>query len=136
MQEHYQLCLDNFNEKNVDGKLVIGYSEKVSKTFAGGIKSLNKKPKKVLAFENTTYSDRCIVRMFRKYLSHRPNDMESFYLRPNDNPKSHVWFAKSRIGVNTVSQIVKDMCKEVGFVGYFTNHSLRATSAMTLPERN
>ena len=36
------------------------------------------------------------------------------------------------VGVHTLQETVKKMCKEGGFVGNFTNHSLRATAATRL----
>lgn len=36
------------------------------------------------------------------------------------------------MGIHTLQQTVTKMCKEAGFDGYYTNHSLRATAATRL----
>lgn len=36
------------------------------------------------------------------------------------------------MGIHTSQQTVTKMCKEAGFDGYYTNHSLRATAATRL----
>jgi hypothetical protein len=56
----------------------------------------------------------------------------ALYLRPKIAPTGNVWFDDVAIGVHQLQQIVSKMCKEAGFGGFFTNHSLRATSATRL----
>ncbi len=38
------------------------------------------------------------------------------------------WYFDSPVGVNTLGNVVKDLCKKAGFDGLHTNHSLRAMS--------
>ena len=45
---------------------------------------------------------------------------------------SDVWYMDAPVGVHTLQETVKKMCKEGGFVEKFTNHSLRATAATRL----
>ena len=56
----------------------------------------------------------------------------SFYLKPLKKPTTHCWYSREPLGHNKLSQVVSEMCKEAGIVGYYTNHSLRATSATRL----
>ena len=54
---------------------------------------------------------------------------EALYLRPKANYSPTLWYADRAVDVNTVQSVVKDVCKEAGLSGYYTNHSLCATSA-------
>ena len=78
--------------------------------------------------------ERCPVRLYELYKalcpSNRPDD--AFYLRPLDKPTDKQWFSIAPVGVNTLSNVVKRLCSTAGFVGYFTNHSLRTTAATRL----
>jgi len=82
--------------------------------------------------------ERCPVRLHELYNalcpSNRPDD--AFYLRPLDKPTDKQWFSIAPVGVNTLSNVVKRLCSTAGFVGYFTNHSLRATAATRLSDAN
>ena len=40
-----------------------------------------------------------------------------------------LWYQKTPVGRNTLGNTVKRMCEEAGTESYFTNHSLRATTA-------
>lgn len=42
------------------------------------------------------------------------------------------WYSSSPIGINTITTTVGNLCKKAGFVGHYTNHSLRATAASRL----
>jgi integrase len=51
-------------------------------------------------------------------------------LKPKQKWKSGdtIWFERRVIGKNTLDQRVKEMGKETGVEGNFSNHSLRATA--------
>jgi hypothetical protein len=53
-----------------------------------------------------------------------------FYKRPAQT--GHLKFTKAPIGVNKLSDIVKNMCQRAGLQGYFTNHSGKRTCATVL----
>ena len=131
-EEHVQLTLDNFSTHIIDGKKVLKYNELVSKTYAGGIKDVKRKPKEVIAFANEANPRKCIVNLFGKYLEHRPRNVKRLYLRSLDKPKDKVWYSGVPIGKNNLSQFVYKMCLKAGFHGKFSNHSLRATCATRL----
>lgn len=57
---------------------------------------------------------------------------DAFYLRPKTAPKGSVWYDSVPVGIHTLQQTVTKMCKEAGFDGYYTNHSLRATAVTRL----
>ena len=47
-------------------------------------------------------------------------------------PREDVWYSCNSMGHNTLASTVPGILKEAGIAGYFTNHSLRATSATRL----
>ena len=101
----------------IDGKSVGSYvyCEFGSKNKQGGYTSLNLQNKIVRQHESI--SPRCHVKIF--------------YLKLSD-VLSSPWFTKSPIGKNRLSEMLKEMCREAGISGNFTNHSLRAYGATTL----
>ena len=84
--------------------------------------------------ENKDNPDRCLVKLFQKYMHHRPSDIECFYLTPLRKIKndSALWYSKNPVGHNTLSGTVGRICKAAGISGFKTNHSLRVTSATRL----
>ena len=114
------------------------YKEDVSKTRQGGLKHRKIIPKQVRAYENVFQPDRCIVKLYKKYLSLRPANLKSndFYLRPLANPRSNCWYTCQPIGKNTLANVVSEIAKKAGIDGRVTNHSLRATAASRLYNEN
>ena len=109
------------------------YKEDVSKTKQGGLKHRKIKPKEVRAYENIANPDRCIVNLYLKYLSVRPDIVNTdFYLCPLACPCTNVWYSCQPIGKNKLTTIVAEMTKKAGIEGKITNHSLRASSASCL----
>ena len=61
-----QIAIDTDHE----GKQVLRYQQTVAnKTNQGGLKHRHIKPKDVMAYENTDRPERCIVKLFQKYVS-------------------------------------------------------------------
>lgn len=58
----------------------------------------------------------------------------SFYLRSLTKPSETQWYADVRVGINTMSKVVKGLCGKAGLLGFYTNHSLRATAATRMYE--
>lgn len=138
-QEHRNLrwgtatCPSQLEIYTKDGKRFLRYTEDTSKTRQGGLHQRKIAPKTVSAIENTVKPERCIVRLYEKYLSHCPSvHTDAFYLRPLKEPKGNVWFSKQPVGVNTLSMVVKRLCHAAGLGGHRTNHSLRASAATRL----
>ena len=81
---------------------------------------------------------RCPVAIIWKYHSKLPPNCKNsaLYLRPKpDNcVPGHIWYHDIPIGVNKLQSCAKDTCKEAGFSGHYTNHSLRSTSATRMYE--
>ncbi|CAC5399500.1 unnamed protein product [Mytilus coruscus] len=84
--------------------------------------------------QNTDCPERCIINMYQKYVSLRPNEgkCQAFYLRSKKYPTSDEWYDDCPIGVHQLQKTVSELCKGAEFSGNFTNHSLRATAATRL----
>ena len=74
----------------------------------------------------------------KKYIGLMPegNTCKKFHLRPRKLPLPNVWFCDAPYGINKVKSTVREICKQAGFVGKFTNHSLRATCATRMFHSN
>ena len=72
--------------------------------------------------------EHCPLRMIIRYLSLLPKvrSCHAFYLQPRKKFFGKSWFTNRPAGVNRLWNVVKDMCKDVGLPGFYTNHSLRA----------
>ena len=133
-EEHRGLLLSQFELKcPPDGNDHLIYTENTSKNNQGGLLHRKVKPKVVTCYANKTNPDRCLVNLFKKYISVRPAmDSEVFYLTPLKNPKGNIWYSKVPVGHNTLSATVGRICKQGGLTGFKTNHSLRVTNATRL----
>ena len=121
------------------GLKYIYYRELSSKCNQGGISDRNIPPKTGRAYQNVVNSDRCIVRLFEKYVSvrpdHDPRCSKDFYLRPLAVPNGDVWFSCQPRGIHTLQKVVKNMSVKAGIIGRRSNHSCRAASATRLYEQ-
>ena len=81
---------------------------------------------------------RCFARLYKLYNSLCPPDRPSniFYLQPLQKPTKEQWYSTRPVGHSTLKTTVKRMCSKAGLVGYYTNHSLRATAATRLHHHN
>ena len=75
--------------------------------------------------------DHCPVKIITTYLSRLPQNRKchAFYLQPKKHFKEGDWYLDQTIGTNTLREVVANVCQRAGFPRYFTNHSLRSTSA-------
>lgn len=121
-----------------DGRQYLRYTEDVSKANHGGLQHRRVQAKSVDAYENLHNPERCIVEIYRKYVSHCPVEdrPECFYLRPLNKPHCNVWYGRQPLGINKLSSVVKRICATAGLGGHRTNHSLRATAASRLYQNN
>ena len=113
------------------------YEEAGVKTNKGGLKHRKVEPKQVdmYAIEDVV---RCPVRMLLTYLSKLPKDRSctALYLQPRHKFSPDSWYFNRPVGAKKLRETVKDMCEKAGFVGFFSNHSLRSTSAIKLYRGN
>ena len=47
-----------------------------------------------------------------------------------------MWYCDQPYGINKIKATIKEMCKEAGLVGKFTNHSLHATCASRMYDKD
>ena len=135
-EEHKSLKIDCQFKVLYDeevGLKYLDYKECTSKCNQGGLNSRFVRGKDGRAYQNVVNTDRCVVRLYEKYMSHRPDHMpkcsKDFYLRPLTVPNGDVWYSCQPRGRHKLEKVVKEMCKKAGFSGKKTNHSLRASSA-------
>ena len=66
----------------------------------------------------------------KKYLSHRPEGIDEFYLQPIDSPKENIWYKKLPMKRDGLANIMKRMAEkaEIKNEGNFTNTSGRKTA--------
>ena len=113
-----------------EGKLYLKYVEDLGlKTNKGGIKQHKIEPKEVFVYQLEN-EERCPVRIINYYLGKLPEShtCTAFYLQPRKNYTPTSWYLNRPVGVNTLRNVVKDLCDKGGIPGYFTNHSLHASS--------
>jgi hypothetical protein len=98
----------------------------------GGLQTFKRPVKVTQAFELPECRQRCPVRLYELYTARCPPDRPdgAFYLRPLDKCTADRWYTSVPIGVNTLGAVVSKLCARAGFVGFFSNHSLRATAAI------
>jgi hypothetical protein len=118
--EHRTLSRDQFQLHSLDGSVYLEYTEKLSKTNRRGLKDV-KVPRKVCrSYERKDMPNRCLVYLYRKYLSLCPSDLSNdyaFYLQPLRKPTDIKWFSSVPVGKNTLSGTISRMCKLAGFEG-------------------
>ena len=140
--EHNNLKRFGFNSqisfrrdsRNID---CLVYTEDAKqKTNQGGLVCKGKS--KTVWVYPTDGSDRDAVAVVQKYVGLMPpgTSCKKFHLRPKKNPLPSVWYCDQSYGMNKVKSTVKEICKQAGFVGKFTNHSLRATCATRMYHSN
>ena len=111
----------------------IVYNEDISKTNQGELKSRKLTPKRVIHHDNPL---RCLVHLFLRYSELCPNDHpdNALYLTPSKNPTENCWYSHVPIGHNKLAETIPRLLKQAGVPGFFTNHSLRATSTTRMYE--
>jgi hypothetical protein len=113
---------------------VLLYVERTSKNHSFGLKSTRMEPKCTKIYPNRLNAGRCVVSMYKKYISHRPESHGqsghlSFYLTPIAQPKSDVWYKSQPFGIHSVEKVTKKLMASLGGDGVerYSNSSLRRT---------
>ena len=119
----------------------ITYFECGSKNNSGTLKDFRYENKEVPCPALPDERPKCLVFLMDLYLSKLPKygfEQDILYLRPKrttPHDPDATWYENVPVGKNSLSTMVKDMCGEANIVGK-TNHSLRATGATTLFQKN
>ena len=141
--EHCKLRRPGFNSQiNVEldensGREVMIYCEDPQhKTNQGGLNS--KRTSKVVKVFPSANVSRCPVRLYGKYIGLLPQSKScgKLYLRPKVKKCPTVWFCDQPFGRNKISNTAKKLCEIANIQGKFSNHSLRATSASRMFQKD
>ena len=132
-QEHYPMLIEDLQFGTDDeGLEYVTLSEKRTKTRQGGLSKRERgSSPKVFAIGG----ERCFVNLLSIFKSKRPpqlRDCGYFYLQVINKPTSTIWYKTSRMGQNTIGEIMKNMkvnspLKEICPDKKITNHSARKT---------
>ena len=80
-----------------------------------------------------TNNERCPVYYYKKFKSHRPEEMNNadspFYLTINHRRRrgNSIWYMKAPLGKNEIGKLMKTAAQAAGLQGNITNHSVRKT---------
>ena len=116
-----------------EGEEFIEYVERCSKNKSFGLKKCHMEPKVTRIFENSEEPSRCVVRLYKTYINHRPETHgkpghSSFYLTPIKNPQGPIWYKASPLGVHSIETCVKRIMTPLKPDGFISNTSVRRTA--------
>ena len=128
-----QLSLE-FDDRGIER--LVYKEDPLQKTNQGGL--MNKGKCKIVHIYGASDKNRCPIHLYKKYIGLLPQSMSclKFYLRCKKKFCPSVWYCDQPYGVNKIKSTVKDICKEGGLTGNFTNHSLRASCASRMYDKN
>lgn len=127
IDEHRNLQCEQFNVGTDTRGVYVEFNGRSTKTLKGGIKQRNVEAKSIRHYSSMPESDRCVFKLYSKYLDLIGNSGD-FYRRP----LSGLRYSRQVVGVNKLSTLIKSMCNKAGLTGFFTNHSGKRTCATTL----
>jgi len=82
--------------------------------------SRSKQPKEVVQYKNPTNPHRCLICIYKLYMSRCP-PANAFYLESRTNPDSDIWFTTTPCGHNPCTEkVVLELMKKAGFIYYFS----------------
>ena len=135
-QEHHQLKFGDFKIVSTSaGKYVVWSVERLRKISANERKF---DPK----MWETNHEERCLVMLFKKYITHRPSAMcladSPFSLAINHNPSNGKFLRSQKMGIKKISGFMKAIVDKVSDANgkKYTNHSNRKTLITTLLGNN
>ena len=124
-QEHYDAYVEDFLiTSNENGGESVEFRENPTKTRNGGLRIPHRTAPQLMW--STDGGERDPVRLFKLWLSKRPEGMKDtgpLYLGVIKRPKSaEVWYAKVRMGENTIGKLMKSMAACLVTDKRITNH--------------
>ena len=141
--EHIRLRRPGFNPQisteldENSGQEILEYREDpLQKTNQGGLDS--KPNNKVVKVFPSSDMCRCPVHLYGKYIGLLSSGKScgKLYLRPKVKFTPACWFNDQPYGKNKICSTMKELCKMAQIEGKFSNHSLRATSASRMFDKN
>ena len=137
--EHHKYRYGDFRIcATVEGKEYVEFlQERGTKTRLGESEQYQIRAFTPKMWETLEQPERCPVRLFKKFVSHRPEKMKQpdspFYLSINYNhTSSSSWYKNQPMGVNTINSAMKILAQQADLPGKKTNHSARKTTVETL----
>jgi len=122
--------------KDSDDKEYLKYVERMSKNKRYGLKCARMDPKETRVYQNTDNPDRCVIKLYKEYIRHRPDGAcKAFYLTPlqKHQIKGAVWYKRCPMGIHKIENTTKTLMKNIAKDGeFFTNTSLRRTAKTRL----
>ena len=114
---------------------MVYWEDPLQKTNQGGLVCKNRN--KIVHVYLSSNPIRCPIRLYKKYIGLLPQSMScrKLYLRCKKRMNPRVWYCDQPYGMNKIKNTVKEICKEAGIDGKYTNHSLRATCASCMYDR-
>ena len=136
MNEHVSLLAEQYEMgADKDGEFIT-FNGRVSKNVQGGLQQRKVEVKTIKQYAQPL-NLRCVVKLFREYLSCIPSTGR-FYRKPLASTElGDVRYGVHPVGINTLSKYLQSMCKEakINMEGKrFTNHSGKVTCATQLYE--
>lgn len=93
-----------------------------------------KKDRKIVWIKSNKDVKHCPMRIVEKYIRLLPRSgvKHNIYLHSLRRTKPSQWYSETPLGINKVRSVVKEMLKDAGLDGFFTNYSLHRTAATCL----
>ena len=93
-------------KQDENGQQYLLYTEDVSKNHRGGLVGRKVKPKQVVAIANINNPEQCVVRLFLKYISKKPEGAPdtAFYLQPLSK-YVNLWYSRKPVGHNKIAKM-------------------------------
>lgn len=142
-QEHRDLTFGENSQLKLkiseDGLDFIEYTERFSKNKRFGINDCRRDPKVTCIYPNKENPNRCVVALYKKYLSHRPqvSTTDAFYLSPKTSITNNIWYKNQPYGIHSIEKVTRQIMSTIKEnVQSFTNTSLRRTAQMRLLQSN
>lgn len=124
-----------------NGQEYLLYVERTSKNKKIGIKKSNMEPKTTRIYSNEQDTKKCVVRLYKVYLSRRPEHhheagCSAFYLTPLVNPSGNRWYKAVPMGKNTIASTIKRITSSLPNANdlFYSNTSMRRTAKTRLVE--
>ena len=86
----------------------------MSKNKRFGLKHSTMEPKQTKIYSFPECSQRCVVSLYKEYVSHRPESHglpghSAFYLARKPKPNDSVWYKASPLGVHSIENVTKNL---------------------------
>ena len=137
--EHHKYRFGDFTLKfSSEGHEYVEFTqERGTKTRSGEGEAHQQRAFKPKMFATPACPDRCPVKLFKTFISHRPEGMNlpesPFYLAVNQKLNEHSkWYKCQPLGIHQINGFMKTLSEVAELPGRKTNHSARKTTVQKL----